>query len=61
MEEEKFITREEVRKEMSRLENEIKKVSVRLEERWRFWRERVMYISIIVGLVIALVMIMIAI
>jgi uncharacterized membrane protein YcjF (UPF0283 family) len=55
MEEEKFVTREEVRKEMSRLENEIKKVSVRLEERWRFWRERVMYISIIVGLAIALV------
>jgi hypothetical protein len=42
MEEEKFVTREE----MGRLENELKEVKVRLDEWKKFWRERVVYISI---------------
>ncbi|GEM_PF-6168012 len=48
---EEFATREE----MKRLENELKELKARLDEWKGFWRERVVYISIIVGLVIAFV------
>ena len=42
---------------MSRLENELKELEVRLGEWNKFWRERVAYISIIVGLIVALVIV----